>query len=221
MNLFREHFQREAARRESGEDDFGGMANASGYQLMLAKLADDRRRLKQIQSIERKGEVKRELLPDYAPWVDGVLQADAGGRDDVVVTVMIWRIDAGDYPGALDIADYAMRHDLYVPDRFERTLGTIVAEELSDAAKRLRDAKASGFDVGLLARAMAMTAHADMPDQVRAKLHCELGFALADSNPEQALDQLRRALQLHNGIGVKKAIEGLERKLKNTPTPPG
>lgn len=48
-------------------------AHANAYELMLMQLAEHRRRLKQVQSIERKIEAKRTMLPEYMPWVQGVL----------------------------------------------------------------------------------------------------------------------------------------------------
>ncbi|MBJ9626084.1 terminase, partial [Burkholderia multivorans] len=61
-----------------------------------------------------------------------------------------------------------------------------------------------------------LTALADMPDEVRAKLHKAIGYGLAASHPASALDHLRRALQLFANVGVKKDIERLERELKNS-----
>lgn len=34
---------------------------------MMLKLNEDKRKLKQVRSQERKAELKRQLLPDYAP----------------------------------------------------------------------------------------------------------------------------------------------------------
>jgi hypothetical protein len=95
MSHARAHFMRESAAKASAVDS--GLENCTAYELMLMKMAEDRRRLKQIQSAEHKAVVKREILPDYVPWVDGVLAAGKGGQDEVLMTVMLWRIDAGDY----------------------------------------------------------------------------------------------------------------------------
>ncbi|MBN4688500.1 terminase, partial [Escherichia coli] len=108
--------------------------DANAYELMLAKLAEDRRRLKEVQSIERKIEIKRQILPDYAPWVQGALEAGRGGQDAVLMTVMVWRIDVGDFAGALDIAAYALRHGLVLPDQYQRDAATLIAEEIADQA---------------------------------------------------------------------------------------
>lgn len=49
------------------------MDGATGYEVMLAKLQQDQFRLKQVQSQEGKAKLKTEMLPDYVPYVDGVL----------------------------------------------------------------------------------------------------------------------------------------------------
>ncbi|HCO0839678.1 TPA: baseplate J/gp47 family protein [Escherichia coli] len=60
--------QAEQAAREGGS-----VRHASGYDLMLLQLAEDRRRLKGVQSTVKKAEIKVELLPKYAAWAEGVL----------------------------------------------------------------------------------------------------------------------------------------------------
>ncbi|EIF79593.1 Phage terminase, endonuclease subunit, partial [Burkholderia pseudomallei 354a] len=103
----RAHFNRVSAARAAAAVSPGAtMKGATAYELMLAKLAADRRALKGIQSIERKVELKRKLLPEYTDYVAGALSGGRGAQDDVLVTVMVWRIDAGDFDGALAIAAY-------------------------------------------------------------------------------------------------------------------
>ena len=83
--------QAEQAAREGGS-----VRHASGYDLMLLQLAEDRRRLKGVQSTVKKAEIKVELLPKYSAWAEGVLAAGGTQQDDVLMYVMLWRIDAGD-----------------------------------------------------------------------------------------------------------------------------
>ncbi|GHU34881.1 bacteriophage terminase endonuclease subunit [Betaproteobacteria bacterium] len=188
----------------------------NAYELMLARLDEDKRRLHLIQSVERKIAVKREILPVYAAWVDGVLAADSGGQDDVVVTVMIWRIDTGDYAGALTLAAHALRHGLVLPDKFKRTLGTLVAEEIADAALRRFAAGDPAFPLDILTRVLELTLDADMPDEVRARLIRAEGLAQeAAGHPQRALASFQHALSLHDKVGVKKDIERVQRALKN------
>lgn len=220
----KDHFHRaQAAQRQS--IDAPVRADATAYELMLAKLANDRRRLHDVQSIERRAEVKRELLPDYVAWVDGALEGEHGVQDDVLMTIMVWRIDVGDLPGALRIAAYAIKHKLAMPDQYKRSTGCLIAEEFADYALRL-DTIAPDITEQLQA-ANDLTANEDMPDEVRAKLLKAIGYGMAQPsdgiNPEartallhQALDHLKRALGLHDKVGVKKDIERIEREIKNS-----
>lgn len=210
------HYLRVTAAKASASAEHGSqpLENASAYELMLLKLAEDRRRLKEIQSMEAKAELKRKLLPDYAPWVEGAISAGKGAQDDVLMTVMLWRIDAGDYSGALDIAEYALPYKLVMPDRYMRTTATTLAEEIADAAKRARDGK-QPFDLAILQRCQALTEAEDMHDQVRAKLHKELGLLQEEVDPTAALANLSRAKVLHDKVGVVKDIERIEKAIKN------
>lgn len=217
----RRHFERHTAAAQGSQDPVQARLAANQYELMLAKLDEDRRRLHAIQSTERKIEVKRELLPDYAAWVDGVIEAATGQQDDVLMTIMLWRIDTGDFAGALQIGRYAIENDLTMPDRFKRDVACLLAEEIADTALRA-DADTQAGYVTALAECIAITAEADMPDEVRAKLYKAYGYALSQGNDdippdlEGALAALNRALQLHDKVGVKKDIEQIERELKKT-----
>ncbi len=213
--------ERAAASAAPGES----LAGASHYELMLAKLLVDIRRLHAIQSVARKIEVKREVLPEYADYVSGALKGGRGGQDDVLATVMIWRIDASDYAGALDIARYALLHGLTLPARYERSTAAAVAEEFADAAlTALRDG--GTFDPDQLNEVRELTGNADMHDQIRAKLHKALGLAaiklirddqLDDAHDwaraSQAMQNLQTALQLDARAGVKQNIARLEKML--------
>lgn len=197
----------ETARREKAP-----LRHASAYEQMLVKLAEDRRTLKNIRSNERKAEKKRELLPFYAPWVAGVLTDGRGAQDDIVMTVMLWRLDAGDVAGALEIAPYAMKYGLTSDHR--RTTPYMLVEEVALAALRLRDAGES-VDLALLLTTIGLTDGADVPDMVRARLHKVTGLTLRDAGQDaEALAQFQRAMQLDRNAGVRKDIERLERALK-------
>ncbi|EIU5544097.1 terminase, partial [Pseudomonas aeruginosa] len=94
------HFLRVTAAQEAAATaPHQGMEGANAYELQLAQLYQDRSRLKNIQSGEGKAALKVELLPAYQPYISGVLQAGKGAQDEVITTVMLWRIDAGDYAG--------------------------------------------------------------------------------------------------------------------------
>lgn len=214
MSHARQHFLRVSAQHFAGKENAAATHHASltAYEQMLAQLIDHRRQLHDIQSTERKIELKRQLLPAYTAWIFGVLQADTGAQDEVFVTCMIWQIDVGDWAQALLMAEYAIKHNLILPDRFERTLGTFIVEEIAECALKV------GGNVALdcLVEVDRMTAEQDMPDQVRAKLYKAIGYSLRESSDKvHALEYLQRAATLHEKVGVKKDIERLERELRN------
>lgn len=210
----RRHLMRQQAI-EASQQASNPLRHANGYELMLLKLNDDKRRLKKVRSKERKAELKREMLPEYLPWVAGVLAKGNGAQDAVLMTVMIWRLDAGDIPGALEIARYALTHGLVPPTGFRRdATGYLLAEEVADAATRAWTLKAQA-DISALLATIELTKAEDMPDQVRAKLHKITGYVLRDTGRTlDAMEHLKRALQLHEGCGVKKDIERLATELK-------
>lgn len=209
----------------------GSEPQGSAYEMMLVQLAEHRRALKDIQSIERKIEAKRHFLPAYDAWVDGVLASGRGAQDQVITTVLVWHIDAGNYRRAIAIAQYAVQHDLAPPDQYDRSLGTILIDEFATAALGGKMEIAEARD--LLPQVLVGTQDLDAPDQARAKLHKAMGYALlgktgpADVDYDQvpafaaraALEHLQRALGLYDQVGVKKDIERLERRLKAEPPP--
>ncbi len=209
-NPFRAHtrfIQGQEAARTGGNG-----RHAKGYDLMLLQLNEDRRRLKGIQSTVTKAQVKIEVLPKYAAWVEGVLSADGAQQDDVIMYVMLWRIDAGDYAGALTIGRHAIKHGWVMPVG-KRNTATVLTEEMADAAKAAILA-GTPFDADLLLQTLDAVDGEDMPDQSRARLHKSIGWVQTESNPVSALNHLKHALQLDERCGVKKDIEQLERKLR-------
>ncbi|MFM5530434.1 phage terminase small subunit [Aeromonas veronii] len=187
---------------------------ANAYELQLMQLRQHQQTLKSIQSIERKIDAKRTMLPTYKPWIDGLLAADRGGQDDVLVTIMLWHLDTGDLEGAFNMADYVIRHGLNTPDQYDRTAPTLIAEEVADTAIKLQEA-GTGPSYGLLSAYLELLKESDMFDQVHAKLHKAVGrAALAKGFKEPAAEHYRRALELHDKVGIKKELEVLEREIK-------
>lgn len=216
----------EAEKRAPGQP----MAGATHYEVQMAELHSDRLRLKQVQSEEGKAELKRQLLPKYDPYLDGVLQAEGGAQDEIVTNAMVWHIDAGSYARGLQLAGYVLRHGLKLPDRFQRTTGCLVAEEIAEAAFKVQRG-GELFDLGVVAQAIELTGEQDMPDEVRAKLLLVQGRGLMatvgdepapDDQPAvaTAVISLRRAIELHSACGGKKDLERAERVLKKFGAPP-
>lgn len=222
-NPCRRHFQRVTAAIEAAATaPTQTMAGATAYEHQRNQLLQDRLRLKQVQSNQGKAELKRQLLPEYVPYVQGVLAAGQGAQDEVMTTVMVWRFDAGDFVGGLDIAEYVLEHKMVMPDRFARTLGCLVAEEVATAAFKAQKIN-EPFDLEILHRTAELTGAEDMPDQARAKLFLAMGRATLEGiteelpgrtgQPQAGIDLLKKAIALHDACGGKKDLERAERLL--------
>lgn len=224
-SLARQHRLKHQAAQAASSEPHLQRDHANGYELMLAQLHEDRRRLHGIQSLEQKAKAKEQMLPKYAPWIHGVIEGNAGVQDDVLMTVMVWFLDAGIWRGALEIAAYALPHGLTMPDRFQRDPATVLTEEIAEQAMRLlaKPDTAGDVDLGALLQVERLVEGRDMPDEVRAKLHKAIGYCQRLSpdfeQKQLAMDNLQRALQLHDKVGVKKDIEILERELNKAPQP--
>jgi hypothetical protein len=210
--------------------DAGTPEERAAAQMQL-RLQHDLRRLKAIQSIAKKIEAKREMLPEYAAWVDGLVAAGAGIAEEVLPTVMIWRIDTGDFTGALSLAEHVLAHDVPLPARYERSAPALIVEEIAEAALKTQSAGAA-FPLDILCRVDELTTDADMHDEIRAKLFKAIGVEharLADAEDTDpltraiaagaALTALRGAQQLHERVGVKDRIKRIE-KLLGSPKEP-
>ncbi|MFZ6875360.1 phage terminase small subunit [Undibacterium sp. Di27W] len=222
------HAARVLAAKAAAQSKHGEHVQGNAYELMLAKLINDKQRLKAIKSIQRKIELKREILPEYDDWINGALESGNGAQDQVLTTVLVWHIDAGTYARALDIAQYCLVHNLSLPDQYARDVSTLLLDEIPGAYLEGRF-ESPAAAVETLRAVQLLTVNADVPDQASAKLYKALGYAQVgkmgngdidfDQLPEEAasksLDNLRRALDLFQNIGVKKDIERLERRLKN------
>lgn len=212
----RAHYQRATAA--AGKATPAAETQASSQdKLMLAALHAARRRLKDIKALDRKIAAKRELLPQFDAYLEGVLQADAGGENLVLVYALLWRFDVGDLQGALALSDYALRHGLSAPDTHQRDLPSIIAEQTAEEV--LKALAIDGADAPFLTAACLAAAELtdarDLHDQIRAKLRKAHGYALrAAGDLPGAVAQLTDALALNSKIGVKRDIENLERDIK-------
>lgn len=182
---------------------------------LLGLLRAHQATLKSIKSLTAKIAAKRTYLPEYAAYVAGLLDAGAvvGPDAELLLTILIWRLDVGDHAGAMDIARVAHPLKLKMPERFARDLPCALLEEIADGT--LAGLKA-GQEIDAAAQAaldeaMTLTEADDMPDEVRAKAHKARGLTLRAAAPDDALTHLRLALVLDKGCGVKTEITRLEK----------
>ncbi|WP_208458681.1 phage terminase small subunit [Comamonas antarctica] len=243
------HRARVMAEKAQAASPFGIELQGSDYQLMLAKLATDKRTLKALQSVQLKRQTKAQLLPEYLPWIEGALSKGQGARDDVFTTTMVWAIDAGAYGLALRMAAYVLQHKLPLPDQYQRGAAAVLLDEYADAYLRgqwqpLRPGADEKGQPALVAdethpaehlTALAgLTNGQDAPDQARAKLLKATAYALLgkvqtaedpklDGLPPEILGDvlalLVQALHLDAQSGVKKDIERIERKQRALANP--
>ena len=246
MSLARRHFQKHSAKAAAETAaEFGTMQEQSFYELQLAQLNNDRHRLKQIQSTEAKIQLKKALVPTYLPYVDGIIEANKSVQDVVFMTVLVWCIDTENYAKALEMAEFALVHNMIMPDRFERKTATLVTEEIANAFLKQLKTNAE-VEINVLWNLEALIENEaisqeirDMPDQVRAKLYVALGKAelksinaeiakndgmIDEKLPEWvfhhakfAKERLERAIELDDKCGGKQDFKTMETLLKKFP----
>ncbi len=222
-SLARKHFEKAAAAKAAGAASAGAPQAGDQYTLMQAALYEARRALKGIKSIKAKADKKRALLPDFMPYIDGVLSAGSGAQDDVLMTVMVWLFDVGELQKGLEVARYAIEHKLTTPDRYARDTAALVAEQVAEEV--LLQVREPECDSAVLTRiseaTIDLTEGADMHDQIRAKLHKAAGYAQRAWHKYSgeryhlvaSLDHLNSALTYNAKVGVKKDIEQMQREL--------
>lgn len=228
MSIARKHFLRCQAQEQAKQaSEYGSMQDLTTYELQLVQLNNDRIRLKGMQSDKLRAEFKAQQLPQYLPYVQGILQARPNLPDDIVTEMMVWAVDIGDFDTALDIAEYVLFANLPMPDRFGRNVASFVTEDIADdVLKRLQMPDAPDFPAVLsdLERLLAIISDdklpaptTDMPDQVKAKLHLALGRVyMAQENYNFAKEHLQTALSLHEHCGAKTNLKQVLKHLNQS-----
>lgn len=186
-----------------------------------------------IQSRQAREAHKAQVMPEIAPYLQGVMQANTGQPDPVLSYAAVWAIDAGMWALACELGRYVIGHGLAMPDEFERNAATTLADLMADAALigRMSAADARQW----LPIVMQITAEADMPDQTRAKNHKAIAYGLAGKTTlagqpgdwsvldaatlRLALDHLLQAEQLDANAGVKKDIAAVQKLLQKQEQP--
>lgn len=230
MNRFRQHREKilaekqarqnaasrnAASQNEADQASKNAGANGSLYDTLFAQMAAQKTELSAIESLKTKAERKAEYLPDYEAYIQGILAADEPVQDDVVMTGFIWALDAQNYTLALDIAAWALKHDLDGPPEFSRPVAAILAETLAESALENKDVIELFADS--LNDAAELVAEKDMADQARAKLLKALALTKRDSEPEEALSLMSDALSLDPKIGLKREIKSLKSDISKQP----
>lgn len=215
MNLARKHFQQHQAKSAAETAaEFGTMRNTNAYEQQLLQLNSDKNRLKNIQSKQNKIELKRQLIPNYKPYVEGILEVKPGVQDAVITEILVWSIDIGDFDFALNIAEYILKYGLKLPDRFERSEACFVTEDIAEEFLKLLKTEAGIDQKGLdqLVRLERLITdkslpqnRLDMPDEVKAKLYLALGKGEMQFLTGDLENDLPRAVHAQNWL--EKALD--------------
>ena len=206
------HKQREEARRAAERAATEETpVRGSAHELALAQMAQDKRQLKEIQSTERRQELKAELMAEnWNAYIDGALAADSGAHDPVISQMLPWCFDVGDIERALRVGDYLIRHDLPAPESFARSAPAVFAE----AWLKTPDGVIPPISALQLGDVLETISGHDMVDEILAKLHRALGEALySEGDNERALTHLRRAVELNPKVGAKPMIAKIEKEV--------
>ena len=105
------------------------------YAALCVLLDDNLRQMQDVQSVEARNPMKAEFAKAFSPWIEGVLAAGAEGRaaqDKILVQNLVWAIDYRDFAYALRRATHAIRFNRALPERFNRTLPCMLAEDIAE-----------------------------------------------------------------------------------------
>jgi hypothetical protein len=121
-----------------------------------------------------------------------------------------------------------------LPDQYQRDIPTMLLDEFAGAYLHGTLAEDPALAVTVLEQVAVLTEGKDTPDQARAKFHKALAYAqlavvalgncddkamlsgAALTLAKSSYDNLHKALTLFSGVGVKKDIERLEKRLKRS-----
>lgn len=200
------------------------------YTALRLQLSEDNRKLKAIESIEKKAEAKKPMFETYRPHIMARLKADEAVQDDIFSLMMFWAIDLAEYPLAINMGAHIIKHGLALPPNFTRGPATALVEQISEAALAENSTVSHGDLMELLDQ--VDKGKWDMLDPVKGKLFkaiCKSYHAKATNydagaadNPTSGQSGLARnaikagqmALQLGGDkIGVKTDIREMERLL--------
>jgi len=199
------------------------------YAVLRAVLHDNLRKLQDVESHEARIPMKLAFMAEFAPWVGGVIEADKPVQDEILLTCMVWAIDCGEFDLAMITGAFALKHGLTMPERYNRSVACFLREDIAEAALK----NPASVPHEIMVQLDVLTAHADMPDQAKAKLDKALGrswLAKAEAfDPSdetgpaggaaafatQAIESLLRAKKLNPKAGVVKDIERAEKLLRD------
>lgn len=191
----------------------GAIGNQQLVALISNALEQDLAALKELKSVERKAEVKREqLIPKYRSYVQRL--RSAGLKHDVLGYYLVWLFDTDAIGEAVEHALWCAENDVAMPARFSRDARTFALDAVIEwaAAEYDNDRSPEPYFSTLFSVAEGMCSQPwDVPDNVTAKLYRLHGLLL--ERAEKA-DAAIAALEIAHDMGgkVKTALEKLRKK---------
>lgn len=186
--------------------------------LMLVAMEADLVRLKEIQSHQRRNEIKQaELLPRYRAYLQELLASNQPRTPEIVVRNLIWAMDVGDVTWAMTLGKFAVAHNLPTPDGFRRDIRNLFVGDMAAAALELHK---TNQNVGWLYQLEQLADTWDLIDEVRADLCKALGLENEwDGHTMDALTLYQKADRLNPRTRVKRDIVRLQKLLEQANDP--
>lgn len=222
MSSLKDHFERTKAKKQTqaaaavaaimvatAEQTADAQDNVSGDPKgnLELKFFNDYEQIKSLQSKTARNERKAAALPEYTPYIEGVLASGVSPQNDMLLILMVWALDTQALALATDIAQFALLNNMTMPEPFSRDVATVFAEQFADEIIK-NDAKA---DDGLVKKAIDVVTDSDMPDEVRAKLYRAYGLVVALHSKADAISAYEMALKLDPQVGCKTDLARLKK----------
>jgi len=190
-------------------------ANAQKHlKLMEVALAGDLDRLHQLNSLDQRQQLKRsELLPKYQDYVTRYRESGLNFPNQVLVYVLIWLFDTGEFVAGHELADFAMSQGQELPERFRRDIPTFVADAVIEWAEAEERAGRSPepYVTDLLPR---VDGEWKLFERIPARYHRLLGLlAMSRKDWAAAVTHLERAEVLYPEIRVETRLKGARKAL--------
>lgn len=184
-------------------------------ELVSNALGEDLKALKDVKSIERKVQLKREdLVPKYAGYV-ARLRAD-NVRHEMLAQYMVWLFDIEDIEAAMDLGFHCLDAGIPLPERFKRDVPTYLADAVLEWAERQYEAERTAEPYFTNLFEFVRGDHADpwdLPDKLRAKYYRLHGlFKERGGDFAGAVASLEKAMAM--GQPVKTILAKARKSLK-------
>lgn len=171
--------------------------------------------LKDLRSVDRKIELKRQWLPEFYGFIDASLAQSPAPQNNVLMYMLVWAMDTQDLPLAYRIAQHGILNNMVMPEGFTRSVAEVIADGVGDECIKNVDLAEQHSE--LLLQFADLIIGEDLADQAHAKLYKAIGLALENSKPNDALTAFKNALRLDEKSGVKTIIQRLEKSLNKAP----